>query len=176
MSNHAFTIMNKLILLALCLLLPIFSVGQSKKELTDSIKILNSQIVKEKIKNEYLRSKLEEIKALVDKFNEGFNAVVRDSIPAQIQSSVPHLHDHHSSAALSSNTEQAQCIATTSSGRRCSRTAEKGSLYCWQHKNSSTKVSPQTSSSSSNSKVIHTGPRGGRYYINKNGNKTYVKR
>jgi len=31
-------------------------------------------------------------------------------------------------------------------------------------------------SSSTSSRTIHTGPRGGRYYINKNGNKTYVKR
>jgi hypothetical protein len=31
-------------------------------------------------------------------------------------------------------------------------------------------------SSSSGSHVIYTGPRGGRYYINKNGNKTYVKK
>ena len=32
------------------------------------------------------------------------------------------------------------------------------------------------SSSSSGSRTIYTGPRGGRYYINKNGNKTYIKR
>ena len=32
------------------------------------------------------------------------------------------------------------------------------------------------SSYSSPSRTIHTGPRGGRYYINKNGNKTYIKR
>lgn len=30
--------------------------------------------------------------------------------------------------------------------------------------------------SSASSRTIHTGPRGGRYYINSNGNKTYVKR
>ena len=29
--------------------------------------------------------------------------------------------------------------------------------------------------STSGKRVIHTGPRGGRYYINSNGNKTYVK-
>lgn len=29
--------------------------------------------------------------------------------------------------------------------------------------------------SSPGSRTIHTGPRGGRYYINKNGNKTYIK-
>ncbi|WP_448634830.1 hypothetical protein [Pedobacter panaciterrae] len=27
-----------------------------------------------------------------------------------------------------------------------------------------------------NSEVIYTSPRGGKYYINKNGNKTYIKR
>ena len=44
---------------------------------------------------------------------------------------------------------------------------------------SNNKPEKQTSSysgSSSSSRVIHTGPRGGQYYINKNGNKTYVKR
>lgn len=27
-----------------------------------------------------------------------------------------------------------QCAATTKKGRRCSRNAEAGSIYCWQHK------------------------------------------
>ncbi|WP_065218026.1 MULTISPECIES: hypothetical protein [Butyricimonas] len=39
---------------------------------------------------------------------------------------------------------------------------------------------PQTTSpsykSDNSSRVIHTGPRGGKYYINKNGKKTYVKK
>ena len=35
---------------------------------------------------------------------------------------------------------------------------------------------PSYSSSSSSSRVIQTGSRGGKYYINSNGNKTYVKR
>lgn len=26
-----------------------------------------------------------------------------------------------------------QCSATTKSGKRCSRTASQGSIYCWQH-------------------------------------------
>lgn len=36
-----------------------------------------------------------------------------------------------------------------------------------EHGNSTRKVE---------SRIIHTGPRGGRYYINSNGNKTYIKR
>ncbi|SFI35097.1 hypothetical protein [Halpernia frigidisoli] len=31
-----------------------------------------------------------------------------------------------------------------------------------------------TSSDTYNGRTIHTGPRGGRYYINRNGNKTYI--
>lgn len=36
--------------------------------------------------------------------------------------------------------------------------------------------SKSTYSSGSSSRTIHTGPRGGRYYINKNGKKTYIKK
>lgn len=28
-----------------------------------------------------------------------------------------------------------QCAAYTKQGTRCKRTAEPGSIYCWQHKN-----------------------------------------
>ena len=37
------------------------------------------------------------------------------------------------------------------------------------------KASSYTNSQSSQNRVIHVGPRGGRYYINGNGNKTYIK-
>lgn len=39
-----------------------------------------------------------------------------------------------------------------------------------------TRPTSTSSYSGSSSRTIHTGPRGGQYYINKNGNKTYVKR
>ena len=41
-------------------------------------------------------------------------------------------------------------------------------------KHSAKKVYKQRSGNS-DTRTIHTGPRGGRYYINSNGNKTYVK-
>lgn len=46
------------------------------------------------------------------------------------------------------------------------------------YKSSSSSYKPSTSSSTrpSASKTIHTGPRGGQYYINSKGNKTYIKR
>ena len=80
-----------------------------------------------------------------------------------------------------------KCKAITSKGTQCSRTADAGSEYCWQHKatyepNStpSNAVSPSKSSGSSggatgSGREIHTGPRGGKYYINSKGNKTYIK-
>lgn len=37
-------------------------------------------------------------------------------------------------------------------------------------------VKSSVSTETYNGKTIYTGPRGGKYYINKNGNKTYIKR
>lgn len=71
--------------------------------------------------------------------------------------------------------EKKQCIAITKSGNQCSRNAEEGSDYCWQHQKTQVKETPKTNYNSSG-KTIYTGPRGGQYYINKNGNKTYIKK
>lgn len=79
--------------------------------------------------------------------------------------------------------EVKRCIAITNAGTQCSRNAEPGSDYCWQHKKTyepttSTSVTKTTSSSSTTStgRTIHTGPRGGKYYINSSGKKVYVKK
>jgi hypothetical protein len=48
-------------------------------------------------------------------------------------------------------------------------------LYAPTSTNFSTSI-PELNSNSSSSRTIYTGSRGGRYYINKNGNKTYVKK
>jgi hypothetical protein len=41
--------------------------------------------------------------------------------------------------------------------------------------NTGTYISPSYTSPSYNTRTIYTGPRGGTYYINSNGNKTYVR-
>lgn len=70
-----------------------------------------------------------------------------------------------------------QCKAITATGNRCSRNAQPGSDYCWQHAaKSSDNVNTTNNSSYSGSREIHTGSRGGQYYINSHGNKTYVRR
>lgn len=76
-------------------------------------------------------------------------------------------------SAVQVNTTSGQCQAITQAGTQCKRNASVGSKYCWQHQNSESK---EKVSSSSGSREIITGPRGGQYYINKNGKKTYVKR
>jgi colicin import membrane protein len=88
----------------------------------------------------------------------------------------------------SPNQTPGRCKAITAKGTQCSRTAEPSSDYCWQHKSTyepnsqpSNLISPIKSSGSSggstgSGRVIHTGPRGGKYYINSKGNKTYIKR
>ena len=37
-------------------------------------------------------------------------------------------------------------------------------------------VSSPGAETTSSEKIIYTGPRGGKYYINRNGNKTYIKK
>ncbi len=71
-----------------------------------------------------------------------------------------------------------QCKAITKKGTQCSRNAQEGSDYCWQHSKTKSTIKSETKSSNSNSsgRTIYTGPRGGKYYINKNGNKTYIKK
>jgi outer membrane murein-binding lipoprotein Lpp len=75
-----------------------------------------------------------------------------------------------------------QCKALTSTGSRCSRIALNGSEFCWQHikiyepdrseKENKTAVSPGDTSTY----TIHTGPKGGKYYINSSGKKIYIKK
>ena len=99
-------------------------------------------------------------------------------------------------APVESTISAGRCQAITQAGTQCKRNAQPGSKYCWQHQgyvgtnadiqqnvNNQTGTIKSTSTSTTKSsgttssgKTIMTGPRGGTYYINKNGNKTYVKK
>lgn len=57
-----------------------------------------------------------------------------------------------------------------------SQTTKKSRTYKkYKAKKNNSKKVYRESSQKSNGRVIYTGPRGGRYYINSNGNKTYIK-
>jgi colicin import membrane protein len=88
-----------------------------------------------------------------------------------------------SPAKTSEKSTTGQCKALTTAGNRCSRMALKGSEYCWQHikvyepDRPEKGVSPTGSvSNDSGTYVIHTGPNGGKYYIDSNGKKIYIKK
>lgn len=81
----------------------------------------------------------------------------------------------YSKTSSEKNQEKKKCTAITKSGTQCSRNAEDGSDYCWQHNKTQVKETTKSSYNSSD-KTIYTGPRGGQYYINKNGKKTYIKK
>lgn len=78
------------------------------------------------------------------------------------------------------NSSTKRCIAITAAGTQCKRSADQESDYCWQHKteykstkSQSTITNPTTTSTG---RTILTGPRGGKYYINSSGKKTYIKK
>lgn len=90
-------------------------------------------------------------------------------------------------------TTSVQCNGITQKGLRCKNKTLNASGYCYLHEDQiktkqgsdskvssapkqATTVSKPATSGTYNGKQIHTGPRGGQYYINSNGNKTYIKR
>lgn len=70
----------------------------------------------------------------------------------------------------------ARCEAATQSGTRCTRNAEVGSLYCWQHQQASSTLNSRATPTTPPERTILTGPRGGKYYINSKGKKTYIRK
>jgi len=81
-------------------------------------------------------------------------------------------------------TTSVQCSGTTQKGARCKNKTLNANGYCYLHQSqvgaasqsvTGTK-STSTKSSYSGGRVVYTGPRGGKYYINKNGNKIYIKK
>ncbi len=82
-------------------------------------------------------------------------------------------------------TTSVQCKGTTKSGTTCKNKTLNANGYCHLHQSQATGIentttipttkSTTTKSSNSGGRTIYTCPRGGKYYINSNGNKTYIK-
>lgn len=71
-----------------------------------------------------------------------------------------------------------QCFFIPAKGRSALLTAtEDTDVYVtFKEKEEKEKPNYHFSSSISSGRIIYTGPRGGHYYRNKNGNKTYIRR
>ena len=70
---------------------------------------------------QWLQNELLELNKTKDQKSAPLNASASNSTSPQPKNAVK-------------ETEDTQCKALTNSGKRCSRTALKGSDYCWQHK------------------------------------------
>lgn len=141
--------MKYLIIIIISLLSLNVSNAQSKSDLKKEVSSLKMEIQKLNLYIEDLESQIEVLQSNKD-------SSIEESSPDTIA------------------VKLYQCKAITNAGKRCSRTAKPGTDYCWQHQQKS-KVQESTSSSSTGRK-IYTGPRGGKYYINSNGKKVYLKR
>lgn len=164
--------MKKFILFALCISIFGISAGQTKSELrAENLMLKNElQAYAESIRqlqltNDSLRQQINSIKTFIE------NLPVISDVEIEERTDYDY-SDYQDNSVTSTSTTTHQCIATTQAGTRCSRQAQPGSAYCWQHKNNST----SSSHSSSSGRTYYTGPRGGVYYINSKGNKVYVKR
>lgn len=177
--------MKSPILIFLLLFFAAYAFPQSKKDLAAQINLLSVKIDAVNSKFELLS---EQNKSL-NKDITSLNLKLSDS-EREIQSLKSQLNQGNSlqekpsqpSSEKNLQNPSKRCKAITSAGSQCSRNADEGSEYCWQHKKTYEPDKPSKSTSGSNGssnyngKEIQTGPRGGQYYINSKGNKTYIKK
>lgn len=157
--------------------------AQTKKELNEMITSLSNRIMELESKIRTLESAVnsqnQEIAVLKTEIEEAqkISSAVAEKSPTQV----------NETTKPAASPEKRRCKAITASGKQCSRDAQDGSDYCWQHKKTyepsstnsnsgSSTYKSKSSSSSGSGRTIHTGPRGGKYYINSSGKKVYIKR
>ena len=124
----------------------------------------------------YLHGKIDELNASI----QNLNSYLSNS---QAQ---PKVVPNQNSSASDNLEVLDQCQAATKKGSQCSRKAQAGSKFCWQHQGSTTTIEKSNSvdtnsntaiksNSSAGDGSIHTGPRGGQYRISASGKKVYIK-
>lgn len=147
--------------------------------LSAKIETLSAEIQLVKEQNKSLIGELATLKTLISDLDGKLISLKGQEIPP---TAAPQVNESQTATVNDQAGKTKRCKAITQAGTQCTRNAELGSDYCWQHKSSSTvskstgAINNSTSTSNTSSKTIMTGPRGGQYYINKNGNKTYIKR
>ena len=187
--------MKSYLLLIILLFFSIIGFSQSKKELLAQITTLTAEKQKlldekQKLMDDFLNLKQQIIDLKTDNLNcKSENEQLRTKLTTSNNTSAnPSSLGIINKNTSSSQTNSGRCQAITAKGTQCSRNAEPGSKYCWQHQGyigtnassgqnfKSTTGTTKSSGTTTSGKTIITGPRGGKYYINKNGNKTYIKK
>lgn len=152
-----------------------YSVGQSKKELEKQVSILNSE--KQSLNNDLINLKIELLNLKEELLNlKEENLNLKNNINSQSIGLINNNENENKQTLITNGS----CQAITNAGKQCSRKAVTDSNYCWQHKStyeptSNNENTSSVKSTTSSGRTIYTGPRGGKYYINSNGNKTYIK-
>lgn len=156
----------KSIILFICFIscFSVIGYAQSKKELQSANSSLKIELQKKETQIDELQKKVQNLQLRI--------LILEDSLAKQRNTPASNRD------CISSHIETMQrCKAITTSGKQCSRNAQSGSDYCGQHqkKVGNDEVKP-SSYSTTEGRTIYTGPRGGKYYINSKGKKTYLKR
>jgi len=189
--------MKKLFLfVTLFALISLNTFGQSKK-MQQSIDSCKMVIEQQALKINELDTKLNNLYAILGTLRNSLNDLPKGLLLVP-SNSINNSQEPSNVKETDAPKVAGQCKALTQAGSQCKRSATTGTKFCWQHQtsrageikeensetsgNTENKVTtPETKSSSpansySGSRTIQTGSRGGQYYINSNGNKTYVKR
>lgn len=147
-------------ILLLLIVLSITANGQSRKELIAQLKLKESQITNLKNDNQNLKIA----------YNDLYNSHTKQL--SNIRSEVLKL------ASSISDSERTIESTGINSPNRDDVQTNNSSLNLTPPSSNYTPATNSTNTYSypSSNRTIHTGPRGGRYYINSNGNKTYVKK
>jgi len=139
---------------------------------TGDIAKLETELTQQKTEISYLKGRIDAMSDDIARIAATQQATPsRNSVPPGIPSQTV----ASSSTAVNGvqlDTTSGRCQAITATGTQCTRKAQPGSKYCWQHQNYGKTSSP----SGSSDRQILTGPRGGQYYINSNGKKVYIRK
>ena len=188
--------MKKCTVIIIFLFVSLIGFSQSKKELQEQVTLLASEKQKlieekQKLMEDILSLKEQILDLKTENLNfKSENDQLRTSISTN-NNTPANLINQSATKPNTATSEgpRERCIAITAKGTQCTRLADPGSKYCWQHKatyeprsttttnnNKSSISSGASSGTTSSGRTIYTGPRGGKYYINSNGNKTYIKK
>lgn len=133
---------NKIILTIVFFLMISVSYAQSKKELAKTLKVLENEVVLLKSKtdilqseNAQLRSQINNMMSLIIEMNKTqIRGNAQPQNPATTtENNTPNNNKPSVKREQSAPVSSSQCQATTKKGTQCSRRAQPGRSYCWQH-------------------------------------------
>ncbi len=139
---------------------------------TGDIAKLETELTQQKTEISYLKGRIDAMSDDIARIAANQQAATSRSF---VPSSTPSQTAVPSATAMNGvqiDSTSGRCQAITAAGTQCTRRAQPGSKYCWQHQN----YGKATPSSGSSDRQILTGPRGGKYYINSNGKKVYIRK